>query len=91
MPMSPAQAELLRLQKKAGKTTRLKLLRISRDLSQSELASLSGIPKNTLVKYEQGTSSIENAKFSMILKICDTLQCSIADILEDDTLYNKVK
>ena len=58
-------------------TQRLKELRESRSLSQSDLAELTGIPQTTISNYERGTQvTAEN-----LIKLAQTLQVTSDYIL----------
>ena len=65
---------------------KLKTLREQKGFTQQELASKSGVNIQTLRKYEQGTKNINNARLKTILKLAICLECSLSDILTDDTI-----
>lgn len=87
--MSPKKAEELRLSKGLDKGSKLRILRVKRGLSQSELAKLSDIPVRTLQKYENNYQSIDGAKLNTICQLSAALECKITDILESDELIEK--
>lgn len=92
--MSPAKAELIRVKRGLGKGTKLRVIRVLRGLSQSELASMSGVPLKTLQRFEQEPNRINGTKLNTLCGLCEALECSITDILEDTELierFNKVK
>lgn len=69
------------------KNDRLKKLRESRDLSQHQLADMVGISFRVLQNYEQGVRDLNGAKLLTLLKLCNALECKLADIITDrDTL-----
>lgn len=65
---------------------KLKTLREQKGFTQQQLASKSGVNIQTLRKYEQGVKNINNAKLKTILKLAICLECSLSDILTDDTI-----
>lgn len=60
--------------------------RISKHLSQSELARLSGVNLRTLQDFEQGRKPLKNAKGEMLYRLSLALSCSIEELLGDSTL-----
>jgi transcriptional regulator with XRE-family HTH domain len=87
--MTPEVAEELRIKKDIGRGSKLRRLRVKKELSQSELADLSGVPLKTLQKYEQGTTPLDGAKLNTICNLCIALNCKIEDIIEDEELIEK--
>ena len=67
-----------------GKPNKLKFHREIRDMSQSELAKLSGVPRRTIQAYEQGYKDINKAKVETVLQLAKALKCSIYDIIDDE-------
>lgn len=71
--------------------TKLKAVRITRGMTQSQLADSANINLRVLQHYEQGSKSFDSARLDVILKVCIALNCKMSDILENDTnieLYN---
>lgn len=62
--------------------SKLKLIRESKNLSQSKLAELSGASLRTIQHYEQGSKDINKAQVNILLKLSQVLECSIEDLLE---------
>lgn len=92
--MSPDKAQELRLRRGLDKGSKLRILRVKRGLSQSELAEKSDVPIRTLQKYENNYQSIDTAKLNTMCQLSAALDCKITDILESDKLiekFNKVK
>lgn len=71
--------------------TELQRLRITKGLTQSKLAELSGITLRNVQYYEQGRLNIDGAKISTLLKIANALDCQISDIVENQILSNELK
>ena len=75
--MSPQQAEQL-----FGKGTKLRVVRVRRGLSQSELAAASGVPKKTIQRFEQEPNKIDGTKIKTLCGLCERareihfLQCA---------------
>ena len=53
-------------------------------LRQSQLADLAGIKVQVLQQYERGARDINGAKLPTLLKICNALECRLADIITDE-------
>ena len=77
------QAKRIRAEK-GIKDTKLQRVRVSRGLSQIELAERSGVPVRSLPRYEQGIRPIDNAKLQTICKLCIALYCKFEYILENE-------
>lgn len=92
--ITPEIAEKIREARGIGKGTKLRILRVSRRMSQAELARKSGISVRSIQHFENSTANIDQTKLSTYYKICTALDCKITDILEDEDLikkFNEVK
>lgn len=89
--MTPKQAEQIRIQKGIDKGTKLRRMRVSKGLSQSELSAYSGVPIQTLRRYEQSAAPINNAKLKTLVALACALNCSIEDIIESAELLRKYR
>ena len=89
--MTPKQAEQIRIQKGIDKGTKLRRLRVSRGFSQSELSAYSGVPIQTLRRYEQSAAPINNAKLKTLVALARALSCKIEDIIESEELLKKYR
>lgn len=68
-------------------TTTINLLQRARKaagLSQSQLARAADVKVQVLQQYEQGVRDLNGAKLVTLLKLCNALECSLADILSDE-------
>lgn len=63
--------------------TKLKMLRMQKGLTQSQLAEKTGLNLRTLQYYEQGINKIDRARLDTLLKLAIVLDCEIRDLLED--------
>ena len=91
--ITPYQAQQIRA-KKGLENTRLMKVRLSKGISQRNLAEISGVSERAIKGYEQQTRPIENAKLHTLYKLCIALDCKIGDILENEEMlkeWNKVK
>lgn len=61
---------------------RLKKMRESRGLSQSELAKISGVSLRSIQMYEQRVNDIDKAQAQTIYKLSRVIGCSMEDLLE---------
>ena len=62
----------------------LQKLRKAAGLSQSQLANKAGIRVQVLQQYEQGVRDLSGAKLATLLKLCNALECRLADIVTDE-------
>lgn len=69
----------------------LQKLRKAAGLSQSQLAALAGINVQVLQQYERGARDINGAKLPTLLKICNALECRLADIITDEETLELLK
>ena len=65
------------------KNSKLQNARLDAGLSQSQLASATGLNVRTLQCYEQGAKDLNGAKLATLLKLCLALDCKLGDILTD--------
>lgn len=63
--------------------SRLKKLRESRGLSQSELARASGVSLRSIQMYEQRVNDIDKAQAQTVYKLSRVIGCSVEDLLEN--------
>ena len=69
--------------KAAEGDSKLKRIRESRGLSQSELAEQSGINVRNIQMYEQRVNNIDKAQARTLYKLSRVLGCDIEDLLEN--------
>mgnify|MGYP005906405639 FL=1 len=69
----------------------LQKLRKAAGLSQSQLAALAGVKVQVLQQYERGARDINGAKLATLLKICNALECRLADIITDKETLELMK
>lgn len=60
-------------------------------LSQPKLAEKSGVNVRMIQFYEQGAKDINGAKLKTLAKLAKALDCSIAEILTDESLIEEIK
>ncbi len=65
---------------------KLKRIRESRGLSQSELAVQSGVNLRNIQMYEQRVNSIDKAQANILYKLSRVLGCDVEDLLENPML-----
>ena len=73
------------------KNENLQRLRKEAGLSQSQLAAAAGGKVQVLQQYEQGTRDLNGAKLPTLLKICNALECRLADIITDEETLTLLK
>lgn len=66
----------------------IKALRKKNQLTQSEFAKLIGVSRNSLSRYENGTSSIS---VELIDKICQTLNVSYVDVVGEEKMLSPME
>lgn len=69
----------------------LQAMRKKANLSQSELAAVSGVKLRAIQTYEIEQRNINHAKLETLCKLALALNCSIYDILTDEQLKVKLK
>lgn len=74
-----------------AKMTKLKQIRRSRKLTQSQLSEKSGINLRMIQYYEQGVKNINEASISTLAKLSRSLSCQIEDIIEDLQVIEDLK
>lgn len=62
---------------------KLKLKRLEKGLSQSQLAEKAGLNVRVLQHYEQGSKNFDHARLDTILKVCIVLNCKLKDVIEN--------
>ena len=72
-------------------TKKLKEMRQSKGLSQSQLAEKTGINVRTIQHYEQGSKNFDHARIDTILKTCIALNCKLEDIIENPEYIDLIK
>lgn len=60
----------------------LKLIRQSNNLSQTQLAELSGVSVRMIQSYEQGNKDINKAQAITVYKLAEALKVSVEDLIE---------
>lgn len=70
---------------------KLKELRESKKMSQSEVATLSGINYRTYQDYEQGHKDLAKAKGEVLYRLSLTLGCSMEELLSDYIVYEDIE
>lgn len=73
------------------KNDKLQAARNAAGLSQSQLATASGINVRMIQYYEQGSKDLNAAKITTILKLCNALHCRLSDILSDPEAIELLK
>lgn len=63
--------------------SRLKALRESRGLSQSELASASGVNLRSIQLYEQGVNDIDKAQVMTLYRLSHIIGCRVEDLMQN--------
>lgn len=69
----------------------LQKLRKAAGLSQSQLANKAGIRVQVLQQYEQGVRDLSGAKLATLLKLCNALECRLADIVTNEETLELLK
>lgn len=89
--MTPKTAESLRLKRGLDRGTKLRRLRVAKGYSQSELSALSGVPIQTLRRYEQSAAPINGAKLKTLVSLCLALNCKVDDVIESEELLHRYR
>lgn len=72
------------LKTRIGDDIMLKDHRIKRGLSQSQLASASGVSVRMIQYYEQGVKDINKASGETLYKLSKALDCKMEDLIEKE-------
>lgn len=72
-------------------TKKLKEMRQSKGLSQSQLADKTGINVRTLQHYEQGSKIFDHARIDTIMKICIALNCKLEEVIDNPEYVELIK
>lgn len=62
--------------------TKLKKIRLSKNISREKLSELSGISIRTIEGYEQKRRNINNSSINTLIKLADVLECDLLDLIE---------
>ena len=82
MDITQFSDHMLGLYRHRNPVTNLKSFRMKANLSQGELANLSGVPVRTIQQYEQRQKNINAAKAEALIRIAKYLYCSVEDLME---------
>ena len=69
---------------------KLQEMRKQKRLSQKQLAEISGVPLRTIQQWECGQRNVDGAALDRLCDICTALNCKIQDIIENETLIQKL-
>ena len=75
---------------KVENNSNLQRLRKAAGFSQSQLAKLAGVNVQVLQQYERGARDLNGAKLLTLLKLCNALECGLADIITDKEKREKL-
>ena len=78
-------------QSKGKEITNLELIRRKRNLSQSKLASISGVSLKMIQSFEQKYRDINGTHLNTLIDLCNALDCGLIDILEGDEIKIKLQ
>lgn len=70
---------------------RLQNERMKAGFTQARLAVESGVSLRTIQQYENGQRSVDGANLMTLCKLCETIGCTLFDILESEELRLKLK
>lgn len=76
--------KLTELYHSTKRNTNLKTMRLNANLTQRELAKLSGVPMRTIQQYEQRKKDINKAQADTLEKMACALSCAITDLMEKE-------
>ena len=69
----------------------MKELREKAGLTRAQLSEKTDISFRTIEAYEQGRKDINGAKLKTLLKLCQTLDCSLSELLTDEETKELLK
>lgn len=71
--------------------SKLKTMRQTKGLSQSQLAEKANMNVRTLQHYEQGSKVFDHARIDTILRVCLALDCKLEDVIENQEYLDLIK
>jgi transcriptional regulator with XRE-family HTH domain len=77
--------------KRTESNNKLKTMRLSRGLSQQQLAELTGLNMRTLQNYEQGVADFNGCNIKKIFDVALVLDCDVEDILTDENVIATIR
>ena len=69
--------------------SKLKRMRTKKGVTKKQLAELSGVSVNMIVKYENGQRDIDKASLDTLTKLATALDVKLIDLIEDDVLRDR--
>ena len=69
--------------------SKLKRMRTKKGVTKKQLAELSGVSVNMIVKYENGQRDIDKASLDTLTKLATVLDVKLIDLIEDDVLRDR--
>ena len=64
------------------KESKLKRLRIAAGFTQEQLSEISGVNIKSLASYEQTNEKLAKASVKTVIKLADSLGCTVEDLIE---------
>lgn len=74
-----------RLQMEGGRLTRLTAKRLSRGITQKELANMTGLQQAYIAGLENSTRNINNITVTNLRRLASALDCSMESLLEQES------
>ena len=68
---------------KGGAMSNLKRIREDRGMTQASLSDKSGVSKRLIQAYEQGYKDINKAQVLTVVRLAETLGCTVTDLIEE--------
>lgn len=62
--------------------TKLKKIRLSKNISREKLSEISGISIRTIEGYEQKRRNINNSSVNTMIKLAEALECDLFELME---------
>ena len=62
--------------------TKLKKIRLSKNISREKLSEMSGVSIRTIEGYEQKRRNINNSSVNTMIKLADALECDLFELIE---------
>lgn len=76
-------ADVMGIVEKNKSSSALAYFRKMMNMTQKELAESSGVPLRMIQLYEQGQNDLAHAKAEYVLKLANTLKCTVAQLLTE--------
>lgn len=84
MKMNMMKMNMMNMMTRSDEMSNLKKIRNEKGISQSQLASASGVPVRAIQVYEQGYRDINKAQAIAVYRLANALGCTMENLIEKE-------